>query len=188
MVREGGEIALVGYREHPAALHAQGVDGFDVCGAEVRQAGGGEETFLVRRVDGGQPGLWGQGGVGAVDVEGRGLADAQRAQRSVDAFTQLRGLQGARHPAAGGFALNGEALRGDLAAAEERLAVAVELGGVDGGDFSFFQRVEKGVDGGGGIVGAARHNRGGAEDEGKWLGHSSWGSAGGWLDAKWKSK
>jgi len=130
----------------------------------------------------------GQGGVGAVDVEGRGLADAQRAQRGVGAFMQLRGLQGARHPAAGGFAVNGEAPRGDLAAAEERLAVAVELGGVDGGDSSFFQRVEKGVDGGGGRVGVARHNRGGAEDEGKWLGHSSWGSAGGWFEVKWKSK
>lgn len=130
----------------------------------------------------------GQGGVGAVDVEGRGLADAQRAQRGVGAFMQLRGLQGARHPVAGGFAVNGEAPHGDLAAAEERLAVTVELGGVDGGDSSFFQRVEKGVDGGGGRVGVARHNRGGAEDEGKWLGHSSWGSAGGWLEVKWKSK
>ena len=114
----------------------------------------------------------GQGGVGAVDIEGRGLAGAQRAQRGVSAFTQLRGLQGARHPAAGEFAVNGEAPRRDLAAAEERLAVAVELGGVDGGDSSFFQRVEKGVGGGGGGVGAARHNGGGTEDEGKWLGHN----------------
>lgn len=130
----------------------------------------------------------GQGGVGAVDVEGRERADAQRVQCGVGAFTRLRGLQGARHPAAGGFAVNGEAPRGDLAAAEERLAVAVELGGVDGGDSSFSQRVEKGVDGGGGRVGAARHNRGGAEDEGKRLGHSSWGSAGEWLEVKWKSE
>jgi hypothetical protein len=131
---------------------------------------------------------WGQGGVGAVDVGGRERADAQRAQCGVGAFTQLRGLQGARHPAAGGFAVNGEAPRGDLAAAEERLAVAVELGGIDGGDSSFSQRVENDVDGGGGRVGAARHNRGGAEDEGKWLGHSSWGSAGERSEAKWKSK
>jgi hypothetical protein len=130
----------------------------------------------------------GQGGVGAVDVGGRERADAQRAQRGVGAFTQLRRLQGARHPAAGGFAVNGEAPRGDLAAAEERLTVTVESGGVNGGDSSFFQRVEKGVDGCGGGVGVARHNRGGAEDEGKWLGHSSWGSAGGWLEVKWKSK
>lgn len=54
VAREGGEVALVGCRGHPAALHAQGVDGFDVCGAEVRQAEGGEEALCSESMVGSQ--------------------------------------------------------------------------------------------------------------------------------------